>query len=754
MYRLPMVGAFLFCCQCLPAAAPPQERGHWAFRGPVRAHIPPTRYKIAHNPIDAFILARLESAGLRPAEPADRTTLIRRLTFDLIGLPPTPGDVTAFVADTRPDAYERLVDRLLASPHHGERWAQHWLDVARYAETNGYEGDGERSQAWRYRDWVVGGFNDDKPYNRFLTEQLAGDLLAKAVAHSPDLLIAAGFNRCGPIHQVSGNVDPLEVRHELLNEMTAGLGAAFLGLTLGCARCHDHKFDPISQRDYYRLEAFFSAAQPREADLGSATAAVDHARQLALLQAKVAPLNARVSAIEGPYRNKLREAKVARLEPHFRAALVMDASKRSAEQKKLAAQAETLVKVTWDEVVAALPPAVRERRADLRGQIHELTARFPPPPPKAWTLTEGKEPLAAHVLRRGNIHRRGPRVEPGFPEIFGSSGPTPANRIGLAAWLTRPDHPLTARVIVNRLWQHHFGHGLVRTPNDFGIRGDRPRHPDLLDWLAVDLIESGWSLKHVHRLIVMSATYRQSSRNADERDVRIDPDNRLLARMSRGRLQGETLRDAVLAVSGQLTDWLGGPMVRVPLEPEVYDLIFTEGEPDGLWSISPDNREHRRRSLYLFNKRNVRLPLLEAFDQPDTLTSCPVRPVSTFAPQALILLNGPFMQSQARALACRIIREAAVTPHSSSQPGEGMKVAPQIDIAFRLALGRAPRPAELTLALAFLDEQAELLRQRLRAWRTVALPEQLPPGTDPARAAALADFCLALLNRNAFVHVD
>jgi hypothetical protein len=765
MFRSLFAGAVLLAGSAVPAAAPPPQSGHWAFRSPVRSRIPVPRSASVCNPIDAFILARLETAGLAPSPPANRATLIRRVSFDLIGLPPSPAEVAAFLADERPDAWERLVDRLLTSPHHGERWAQHWLDVVRYAETNGYEADGERSGAWRYRDWVVGAFNSDKPYDRFLTEQIAGDLLWKDevrrmkdekksgsvssfVLHpsSFDLLVAAGFNRCGPIHQVSGNVDPLEVRHELLNEMTAGIGSAFLGLTMGCARCHDHKFDPISQKDYYRLEAFFSAAVPREAELGGAIAIADHARRLAVLQAKLTPLRSQVAAIEAPYRKKLREIKRAKLEPHYRAAL--DASKRTPEQERLAGQAQTLIKVTWDEVVAALSPADRQHRAQLRKQIHDLNARFPPPPPRAWTLVEGKGPLAAHVLRRGNIHRKGSRVEPGFPEALAGAEkkPAPGNRAGLAAWLSRPDHPLTARVLVNRLWQHHFGHGLVRTPNDFGLRGDRPSHPELLDWLAVELVESGWSLKHIHRLIVLSATYRQESRK-DLRSLtlqarQVDPDNRLLSRMNRRRLQGEALRDAVLAVSGEMTDWLGGPMVRVPLEPEVYDLIFTEDEPDGLWPTTPDVRQHTRRSLYLFNKRNLRLPMLEAFDQPDTLTSCPVRPVSTYAPQALILLNGPFMHAQARALAGRLWREA------------GADAVGQVDRAYRLALARPARPMEVKLALAFLDEQADLLRQRLRARRTVVLPDGLPAGADPARAAALADFCLALLNRNTFVHID
>jgi hypothetical protein len=663
------------------------------------------------------------------------------VTFDLVGLPPTPEEVRSFLEDTRPGAYERVVDRLLASPHHGERWAQHWLDVARYAETNGYEADGERTQAWRYRDYVVRSFNADKPYDRFVTEQLAGDLLAKSTSEAPNLLVAAGFNRCGPIHQVSGNIDPIEVRRELLNEMTAGVGATFLGLTINCARCHDHKFDPISQKDYYRLEAFFSAAQPREAELGGTLAVAEYARRTAALQARLLPLRNQVAAIEAPYRKRLREAKLAKLEGIYREALARDPSKRTEEQKKRAAQAETLLKVTWDEVVAVLSAGDRERRAVLRRQIHESQAKAPPAPPRAWTLNEGAGPLAAHVLRRGSPHRKGKRVDPGFPAVLSSRSPEPNNRVGLAAWLTRPDHPLTARVIVNRLWHHHMGYGLVRTPNDFGLKGERPSHPELLNWLAVELVESGWSLKHIHRLIVLSATYQQSSRQPDPRAARIDPDNRFLARMNRRRLEGEILRDAVLAVSGGLTPWVGGPMVRVPLEPEVYDLIFTEDEPDGLWPTTPDVRQHTRRSLYLFNKRNVRLPLLEAFDQPDTLTSCPVRPVSTFAPQALILLNGPFMQSQARALAARLWREASTSATA------------QVERGYRLALGHEASREEIRLAVDFLKDQTDLLRERLRHRRTVGLVEELPD-VDPARAAALADFCLALLNRNAFLYVD
>jgi hypothetical protein len=672
-------------------------------------------------------------------------TLLRRVSFDLTGLPPTPEEVDAFLADRRAGAYERVVDRLLASPHHGERWAQHWLDVARFAETNGYEADGERPQAWRYRDYVVRAFNRDKPYNTFVTEQVAGDLLARAARGSEraEWLIAVGFHRCGPIHLTSGNLDPEVGRQEVLTEMLTGLGAAFLGLTLHCARCHDHKFDPISLRDYYRLQAFFSAARYREVDLASPARHAAHARQVTALQLKTAPLRARLTALDAPYHKRLRAAKLAKLEPAYRAALAVPAKKRTPKQRRLAEQAEVLLKVTWDEVVAALTPADRVRRTALRRRLHQWLARQPAPPARAWSLAEGSGPLTAHVLRRGDVQRKGARVSPAFPRALGGSTSTPPpDRLALARWLTRDDHPLTARVIVNRLWQHHFGRGLVRTPNDFGLRGDAPSHPELLDWLARELIEHGWSLKHLHRLMVTSATYQQASRPVDARARQIDPDNRLLSRANRRRLEGEGLRDNVLAVSGNLLRHLGGAPVRVPLEPEVYELIFTEGEPDGLWPVTPDRREHGRRSLYLLHKRNVRLPLLEAFDQPDTLTSCPVRPVSIFAPQALILLNGAFVQGQARALAWRLFREAGTRPDR------------QIERAYRLALGRLPRAWERRLALEFLESQTDFLRDRMRGRLTVGIPAGFPAEVSPARAAALADFCLALLNCNAFVHVE
>jgi hypothetical protein len=760
--RVPLSLIILISTALAEAAEPVEppftarQQAHWAFQPPVRQPLPAVGDSAwIQTPVDTFILARLERAGLRPAEPAEKAALLRRVTFDLTGLPPTLRELDDFLEDTRPDAYVRVVERLLASPHYGERWAQHWLDVVRYAESNGYEADAERPHAWRYRDYVVRAFNDDKPYDQFVTEQLAGDLLWKAAHQSPERatdssscepLIAAGFNRCGPVHQTSGNVDAVIGRQEILTEMTTTVGTAFLGLTVACARCHNHKFDPFSQADYYRLQAFFNAARPREVDLATPAEREAYERRRQALAAHITPLRKQLQKLEAPYQERLTRSKRDQLEPEYRKALETEAGKRTPEQRKLAANAEILIKVTWDEIVAALSPADRQRRTELREQLHALEAQIPPPPAKAWTIQDNGATLTAHVLKRGDPHKPEASVRPAFPRILQPTRPQgerpPSDRLALAAWLTRPDHPLTARVLVNRLWQHHFGRGLVATPNDFGLRGAPPSHPQLLDWLARELVSHRWSLKHLHRLMVLSATYQQASRWRDPKARSVDPDNRLLARMNRRRLEGEALRDNALAVAGTLTSDLGGPPVRVQLEPEVYELIFTEGEPDGLWPATLDPRQHTRRSLYLYNKRNVRLPLLEAFDQPDTLTSCPVRPVSTFAPQALILLNGPFLRKQAAAFAARILRE--------SPGGE----EDWIDRAYRLALARKPIRVERQMASEFLHQQTQLLRDRLRLHLPVALPAGMPENIDPATAAALADFCLALFNRNEFLYVE
>jgi hypothetical protein len=727
-----------------------EDRAHWAFRKPVRGRTPEVFGRdLVNNPIDGYVLARLEKAGLTLGLVADRVILLRRVTMDLTGLPPTPGEVDRFVRDRRPDAFARVVDRLLASPRYGEHWAQHWLDVVRYAESNGYELDAERPHAWRYRDYVIRAFNADMPYDRFVREQVAGDELARGQGsrQTAGLLIAAGFNRCGPVHLVSGNTDPDVNRQEVLTEMTGAIGSAFLGLTMGCARCHNHKFDPISQADYYRLQAFFAPAQPAEVDIAPSKEREDYNRISKKLEAQLAPLRQEIHGLEAPYFRRLAEAKKARLEPGYREALAIEAKKRTPQQKKLAEHAEILIKVSWDELLEALTPADKSRRAALRAKVRVLGQQLPMPPAQAWTVRDEAKTPPTFILRRGDPKSRGPEVHPAYPRVLQAAdgacriAEASLPRLALANWLTNTEQPLTARVMVNRIWQRHFGRGLVATPHDFGIHGEAPTHPELLDWLACEFMAHGWSVKHVHRLLLLSRTYQQAGRRHDPAASRRDPGNRLLWHMPRRRLGGEGLRDSVLAVTGSLYARMGGPMVRVPLEPEVYDLIFTEGEPEGLWPVTPDPREHGRRSIYLFAKRNVRLPLLEAFDQPDRVTSCPVRPVSTFAPQALVLLNGPFIQEQSKCFAQRLLAEC------------GPDAGRQIERAYRLALCRPPQAAERTMVLRFLRDQAAFLRARVRAGRSGAGISKLPAGKGPAAAAALADFCLALLNCNEFIYV-
>jgi hypothetical protein len=718
-----------------------EDRSFWSFVPPVRPAVPEVNQKDrVRNPIDAFILAKLEGKGISPSAEADKRILIRRVTFDLTGLPPTPAEVDSFLKDTSPDAYEKVVDRLLASTHFGERWAQHWLDVVRFAETNGYELDAERPHAWRYRDYVIKSFNADKPYDQFLKEQIAGDELAagKDPKEAADLLIATGMHRCGQVHVVSGNLDKAEVRQEVLTETVVGIGSGVLGLTLGCARCHDHKFDPLSQADFYRLQAYFSGTKFADVDLATEAEKAAVKGKVAAIEAKTGPIKKQIAAIDAPYRARVLKEKTAKLDAESRAAVETPAEKRTEDQKKRVKELGGALTVRWDDVLAILTPEDAKKRAGLREQLFELNKQLPLPAAQAWALTLDPKPAPTFVLKRGDFRRKATEVSAAVPRVANPAEVAPKTRTEFAAWLADPKNPLTARVIVNRLWAHHFGRGIVNTPNDFGTRGGRPSHPELLDWLATELIEQKWSLKALHRLMVTSATYRQAS---DGPKNPSDPDNTLLGHMNRRRLEAEAIRDAILVTAGTLNAKPYGPGVKVPLEPEVYDLIFTEDEPDGLWPVTPDPAEHTRRSVYLFAKRNMKLPLFEAFDQPDTLNSCAARPVSTFAPQALILMNGPFAREQAGWMAFDLLKTDA-------------NPARVIGDAYRRTFGREPTAEEAKLGATFLAEQAKSVRNRIRARQDIGLPAGLPTGVDPAVARALADYCLALLNSNEFVYID
>jgi hypothetical protein len=612
-----------------------EARGHWAFQ-PVKKVAPPkvAETALVRNPVDAFVVARLEERGWRPAPPAGRAEWLRRVTFDLTGLPPTPEEVEAFVDDTRPDANERVVDRLLASPRYGERWAQHWLDVVRFAETEGYEYDRHIPGAWRYRDYVIDSLNRDKPFDRFVVEQLAGDEVSP---EDPECQTASTFHRLGPVRRNAGNPDIALSRNEVLTERTDILGTAFLGLTVGCARCHNHKLEPISQKDYYRLQAFLAATEEHNIVL-----AADAER-------------------------KVWEAKSR------------DVKDQMQRLQKLARKATG---------------AEKER---LTAEIEALEDRLPDPLPTiSATWNDFEHRTEVHVLKRGVWENKAEAVGPRPPSVLVPDDlpelppDEPDPRTRLARWLTAPGNPLTARVLVNRLWQHHFGAGLVKSVNDFGTRGDRPSHPGLLDWLAATLVENGWRLKPVHRLLALSHTYRQSSRSPLAAEAeRTDPENRLLWRFNRRRLSAEEVRDAMLAVSGRLNLKAGGPSVMPPVDPELVNLLYKPSQ----WRVDRDPSAHDRRSIYLLAKRNLRLPFLETFDAPALLTSCPRRESSTHAPQALEMLNGRLSNELAEAFAGRLDREAGGSPDRV------------VDRAFRLALGRPPTPAERERSLEFLREQ-------------------------------------------------
>lgn len=680
------------------------RRNYWAFQKPVRQAGGPSS-------IDEFLLAALKEKGLTYSPELDRDRLLRRVSLDLTGLTPSPAEREAFLSDRSPQAYERLVDRLMASPRYGERWAVKWLDVVRYADTNGYEGDRYRPSAWRYRDYVINAFNSDKPYDRFVKEQLAGDQLFQG---DQEALIATGFVGLGPLHLFGGVQDKEQSRHEVVTEMTAAIGPVFLGMTVGCARCHNHKFDPILQSDYYRVQSMFAATVMKEIDIATPAQKQEYALAKKAHEARLKPLQDEVAQIEKPYRDRLLVGKLARLTAELRSAFDKPKDQRTEEEKVLAKDAEDQVKITWDELIPLIPEEQKRRRTDLREQIFRLNQRQPDPAPAAFAATELEgEPPPTHMLRVGDYKAKMDVVEPGFLKVLASESPriTSGRRAALAQWIASPEHPLTARVMVNRIWQMRMNRGLVGTPNDFGILGQRPANTRLLDWLAAEFMDRKWSVKAIDRMIVLSKAYRQGTAD-DAAKAKIDPDNKLYWRMDRKRVESEFLRDNILAASGSLNLKAGGKPVWVPLEKEVYDQLFTEGERDHLWPETADTTEHTRRSIYLLNKRNLRLPMLAAFDQPDAMTSCPVRSASTHALQSLTLFNSDFMQQQSAAFADRLRKQC------------GVDQGCQIRQAYLFTLARAPKPVEVQMAAEFLTSEVRLQH-----------------------------FCLALLNRNEFVYV-
>ena len=735
------------------------QRGEfWSFKPPTRPPLPALgTTSQSCNPIDLFVLARLQSKGLNLSPEASRDVLLRRASFDLLGLPPSPGEVQSFISDPDPLAYERVIDRLLASPHYGERWGRHWLDLAGYADSAGVLAeDRPLPNAFRYRDYVIRAFNGDKPYDRFLQEQIAGDELADYwSAHDRldqlpgeviEAVTATGYLRCAPDSSrpdfsTIKNADA-QYFYPTLNDTLQIVASSTMGLTLQCARCHSHKYDPIPQVDYYRLQAVFMAAfrpnqwipqMERQLPIATASQKKAAAEHNGKLDAEIARLKKELAELREQFRQRLFDARLATLPESIRedvrGALGKKAEERSAVEAYLAEKFKPLLQpddATLDKLLQETFAEYRQGLADRnaavavqeRQRIHFDQIR---------ALYDLPGPVTTPLLRRGDALTPGPAVEPGVlsgietPQPFQWTAPaaeakTSGRRLAFAQWLTQPDHPLTARVMVNRIWLHHFGEGIVSTPEDFGTTGAPPSHPELLDWLAREFVESGWSLKHMHRLIMTSSAYRQQSRLdefAHSAALAADPDNRLLWRQRMRRLEAEAVRDAILSAAGLVdSGFFGGP-VPVARRPD-GDVTAADGAND------------RRRSVYLQILRSNPLTLLHTFDQPVMETNCTRRDRSTVSTQALTLLNSDTMLATAQALADRVLREFAESPARGA-----------VLIAFS-------RPAT-SEEIAALDQFAEAQRSRYAI---------LGSAPDTACHQAITDLCHMLLATSEFVYVD
>ena len=641
------------------AATPSLEVGrkHWAFQPLSAGQLPTVKNAAwARNEVDRFILAALEAKGLKPSPEADRHTLIRRVTQDLIGLPPTPEEVETFVNDASPQAWERVVDRLLASPHYGERWGRHWLDLARYADSSGFHNDLDRPHAWRYRDYVIRSFNEDKPYARFIAEQLAGDEVPGA---DEETLVATGFCRNGPSNDDNMGNNKEQYRLDELDDVIATTSTVFLGLTVGCARCHDHKYDPVTSADYYSLLAVFNGTEKRGVPKESDEKA--KAKELVKLQALI-------------------------------------------------------------ETKAMVPPT--------------------------------------YLLRRGSLQNKGPEVPPAAPLVLTANPlrfpePEPdakssGRRRTLAEWIAAPDNPLTWRVLANRIWQHQFGQGLVATPSNFGFNGARPTHPELLDYLAARLIADGGRWKPSHKLLLMSATYRQASGESNKylvisnqspaaaspstqslitnhfsKAAALDPDNTLLWRANRQRLSAEALRDSILAVSGKLSPHLGGPGIK----PRIRADLLTASQRNKWPALTSEGPPQWRRSVYIYVKRQLLMPMMELFDAPTTTDSCAERMQSVVPTQALVLMNDEFVEDHAGFLAQRAVAEA----------GESLpRVIERMQL---LALAKPPGTERLRQAVAFVEAREAVYAKELSA-------------TNPPRQRALTDLAHVMFNGSEFIYIE
>ena len=716
------------------------DRQWWAFKKPVRMAAPTVAdARWSRNPIDAFVRAKQMEKELTPAPAADRNTLIRRVYLDLTGLLPSPAEVDAFVKDPSPRAYEDLIDKLLASSHYGERWARMWLDVARYADSTGYEYDYDFENAWRYRDYVIRAFNQDKPYNRFVIEQLAGDEIDNP---TPDSLTATGFVRLGP-RVLDRDLENPNYRFDYMDDMVRTTFQAMQGLTVNCARCHDHKFDPITRRDYYKSLAVFNSYVEYDYPLVPAGEWSQYEKTSNEINAKIKTLNQQIGTIEAPYRKALFQTMLDKYPADIREAFNTPEDKRTPGQRLLVAQVSTVRATDDDDNPAKIKLGDEDTKArkDLEDQVDALKKQMPPRPPVAMGIRDGDFRFTAHApfqpgtgggITYENFGFKGkylpapgepnqpppmyfastglgafademkaPVIEPGFLTVLSTgnaltarpgNGPFPSSgrRKALAEFIASEDNPLTARVMMNRIWYQHFGQGLVATPNNFGKMGTQPTHPELLDWLATEFIRQGWSVKQMQRLIMTSEAYKMASAYYESDSLAKDPTDQLLWRFPVKRLEAEIIRDAALSASGNINLEAGGPAFFPP----VPKTIVAGAPIKGKWLVTKDDPSTYKRSVYASVKRNLKYPMFDVFDQPNASLSCERREVTTVATQALTLFNNETYLVQSRDMAARLQREA------------GSDASAQVKLLYRIAYSREASAKEVQQALEFLKNRA------------------------------------------------
>ncbi len=753
------------------------DRQWWAFKKPVRAAVPVVAdARWNKNPIDGFVQAMRQEKGLAAAPPADKNTLIRRAYLDLTGLLPTPAEVDAFVNDKSPKAYENVVDKLLASSHYGERWARMWLDVARYADSTGYEYDYDFPDAWRYRDYVIKAFNEDKPYNQFIIEQLAGDEIAKPTFDSET---ATGFVRLGP-RVLDRDLENPNYRFDYMDDMARTTMQGMQALTINCARCHDHKFDPITRKDYYKTLAIFNSYAEYDFPLVSPAEWEKYETAAKTIDAKVKDLTKQIGTIEAPYKKILFAKTLKKFPQDIQDAFATPEDKRTAGQKLLVAQVST-VRLTDDDDPNAKVVEIKLNEGDttarkaLRDQISALKKDIPKKPETAMGIRDGDFRFTPHApFQPGTVgginyedfgfkgkllpspgdqytpppiyfeatglgsfadEMKAPVIQPGFltvlskgktfdPKPITSPFPSSGRRLEFAEFIASPDNPLTARVMVNRMWYQHFGQGIVSTPSNFGKMGTLPSNPALLDWLATEFVKEGWSMKQMQRMIMTSETYKMASAFYDENSLAKDPTDQFMWRFPVKRLEAEIVRDAILSASGDINLEAGGPAFFPPVPKSLV-----AGAPiKGKWPITKDDPSTWRRSIYATVKRNLKYPMFEVFDQPNASVTCERREVTTVPTQALTMFNNQTFLTQAQHLALRVEKEA------------GADQTAQVKLLYRIAFSRDASDKEVQQSLEFLKK---------RATATVARNE-----SGNLELSPFAELAHVVLNSNEFFYIN